>query len=107
MAHEVKEFLGLRRAAAVAPTVVALRAMAQGVMSAELARLEGRLPYLGERERKEIEQTVRRVVEKLLHQPTVRVKQLAAMPDTPDYAAALRELFDLDEAAFAAVTAGR
>lgn len=98
VAGEVRDFLGLRRAAAVAPTVVALRSMAQDVMTAELARLHSRLPALEDRERKEIEQTVRRVVEKLLHQPTVRVKQLAAMPDTPDYAAALRELFALDAA---------
>lgn len=107
VAQEVKDFLGLRRAAAVAPTVVALRSMAQELMTAELARLDQRLPYLGERERNEIQQTVRRVVEKLLHQPTVRVKQLASMPDTPDYAAALRELFALDSAAIDAMSQSR
>ncbi|NNG20786.1 glutamyl-tRNA reductase [Naumannella sp. ID2617S] len=95
---EVGDFLGLRRAAAVAPTVVALRSMATEVMQTELARLDARMPGLGEKERHEIEQTVRRVVEKLLHQPTVRVKELAALPDSPDYAAALRELFALDAA---------
>lgn len=107
VASEVQDFLGLRRAAAVAPTVVALRSMAQDVMTAELARLDSRLPDIGERERFEIEQTVRRVVEKLLHQPTVRVKQLAAMPDSPDYAAALRELFALDAAVIDAVSQTR
>ncbi|WP_432558626.1 glutamyl-tRNA reductase [Granulicoccus sp. GXG6511] len=107
VAEEVKDFLGLRRAAAVAPTVVALRSMAQDVMTAELARLNARLPYLGDKEREEIQTAVRRVVEKLLHQPTVRVKQLAAMPDTPDYAAALRELFALDSAAIEAVSQSR
>lgn len=107
VAGEVKDFLGLRRSAAVAPTVVALRSMAQDVMTAELVRLNARLPHLNDRERAEIEQSVRRVVEKLLHQPTVRVKQLAAMPDTPDYAAALRELFALDAAAIDAVSQRR
>jgi glutamyl-tRNA reductase len=38
---------------------------------------------------------VRRVVDKLLHAPTVRVKELAGEPGGADYAAALRELFDL------------
>lgn len=99
VSQEVRDFLGLRRAAAVAPTVVALRSMAQEVMTAELERLDARLPELGERERAEVAQTVRRVVEKLLHQPTVRVKQLASMPDSPDYAAALRELFALEPTA--------
>jgi glutamyl-tRNA reductase len=107
VAGEVQDFLGLRRAAAVAPTVVALRTMASQVVAAELARLESKLPELGARERAEIEQTVRRVADKLLHQPTVRVKQLAALPDSPDYAAALRELFALDTAAIDAVSQPR
>ncbi|MDO5499804.1 MAG: glutamyl-tRNA reductase [Propionibacteriaceae bacterium] len=107
VAGEVKDFLGLRRAAAVAPTVVALRSMAQDVMAAEIARLNARVPWLGDKERAEVEATVRRVVEKLLHQPTVRVKQLAAMPDSPDYAAALRELFALDSTTIEAVSQTR
>ena len=53
----------------------------------------------------ELEQTVHRVVDKLLHTPTVRVKQLAAEPDGPLYAQALRELFGLDPARVVAVTA--
>ncbi|MDL4777684.1 MULTISPECIES: glutamyl-tRNA reductase [Thermomonosporaceae] len=93
---EVAAFLGAARAAAVAPTVVALRSKAAGVVDAELARLAGRLPELDDRARKEITQTVRRVVDKLLHAPTVRVKELAAAPGGDTYADALRELFDLD-----------
>jgi len=49
--------------------------------------------------RTEIATAVRRAVEKLLHAPTVRVKELAATPGGDAYAAALRELFDLDPAA--------
>lgn len=101
---EVAQFLALRRAAEVTPTVVALRTMATDVVSAELSRLETRLPELGEGDRAEIERTVRRVVDKLLHQPTVRVKELAAESDSPDYAAALRELFALDATAVDAVS---
>lgn len=101
---EVAQFLALRRAAQVTPTVVALRTMATDVVAAELTRLESRLPELADGDRAEIERTVRRVVDKLLHQPTVRVKELAAEPDSPDYAAALRELFALDAAAVDAVS---
>lgn len=100
---EVGDFLGLRRAAAVAPTVVALRSMASEVVAAEMARLRLRLPDLSDREREEVQRSVRRVVDKLLHAPTVRVQELAADPEAVDYAAALRELFALDPQAVAAV----
>ncbi|GAA2606828.1 glutamyl-tRNA reductase [Actinomadura fulvescens] len=104
VAAEVSTFLGAARAAAVAPTVVALRSKAADVVEAELARLTGRLPELDDKARKEISQTVRRVVDKLLHAPTVRVKELAAAPGGDTYADALRELFDLDPKAPEAVT---
>ena len=83
------------QAAAVAPTVSALRSQAAEVVDAELLRLSTRLPELDARERAEIARTVRRVVDKLLHEPTVRVKELAADPGGTDYAGALRALFGL------------
>ena len=93
-------------AASVAPTVVALRAKAATVVDAELARLAGRLSAdgLSGRALDEIAQTVHRVVDKLLHAPTVRVKELAGSPGGEEYAAALRVLFDLDPRAVEAVT---
>jgi glutamyl-tRNA reductase len=94
------------RAAQVTPTVVALRAKAATVVDAELARLAGRLNEDGVSGRalEEIAQTVRRVVDKLLHAPTVRVKELASSPGGEEYAAALRVLFDLDPRAIEALT---
>jgi glutamyl-tRNA reductase len=94
------------RAAQVTPTVVALRAKAATVVDAELARLEGRLSEhgLSGHALEEIARTVRRVVDKLLHAPTVRIKELAAAPGGEDYAVALRVLFDLDPRAVEAVT---
>jgi glutamyl-tRNA reductase len=84
-----------RQAAEVAPTVSALRSQAAEVVDAELLRLAGRLPDLDSRARAEIARTVRRVVDKLLHEPTVRVKELAGTPGGTDYAGALRALFGL------------
>jgi glutamyl-tRNA reductase len=84
-----------RQAAEVAPTVSALRSQAAEVVDAELLRLSARLPELDARHRAEIARTVRRVVDKLLHEPTVRVKELAADPGGTDYAGALRALFGL------------
>ncbi|MFF4921039.1 glutamyl-tRNA reductase [Kitasatospora sp. NPDC001261] len=104
VSDEVTAFGAAQRAARIAPTVVALRSMASDVVAAELGRLDSRLPDLDERSRAEITQTVRRVVDKLLHAPTVRVKQLAAEPGGASYAEALRELFDLDPAAVHAVS---
>jgi glutamyl-tRNA reductase len=101
--EEVQAFqLGLI-AATVAPTVVALRSKAAEVVDSELGRLGGRLPGLDDKVRDEVAQTVRRVVDKLLHAPTVRVKELAASPDGDTYTEALRELFDLDPKAPEAV----
>ena len=52
----------------------------------------------------QIAHTLRRVTDKLLHAPTVRVKELASTPGGTEYAAALRVLFDLDSSAIEAVT---
>ncbi|WP_414168677.1 glutamyl-tRNA reductase [Streptoverticillium reticulum] len=104
VSDEVAAFGAAQRAAHITPTVVALRTMAAGVVAGEMARLDGRLPGLDDKERAEITQTVRRVVDKLLHAPTVRVKELASTPGGAGYADALRELFDLDPQAVAAVS---
>ncbi|WP_406348198.1 glutamyl-tRNA reductase [Streptomyces sp. NBC_00144] len=104
VSDEVAAFGAAQRAAHITPTVVALRTMAAGVVAGEIARLDGRLPDLDDKERAEISQTVRRVVDKLLHAPTVRVKQLASEPGGAGYADALRELFDLDPLTVAAVS---
>ena len=100
---EVQDFLGLRRAASVTPTVVALRSMATDVVAAEMQRLNARLPGLSERELAEVQRTVRRVADKLLHHPTVRVQELVAEPNSLDYETALRDLFDLDPSSINAV----
>lgn len=95
VAEEVAAFLGWQRAIRVAPTVVALRNKAEEVVRTEVQRLVGRLPDLDQHARREVEDTVRRVVEKLIHAPTVRVKELAGDPGGDAYAEALRELFEL------------
>ncbi|MGW2637841.1 glutamyl-tRNA reductase [Streptomyces sp. NPDC001348] len=104
VSDEVAAFGAAQRAAHITPTVVALRTMAADVVSSEIARLHGRLPDLDDRQRGEIRQAVHRVVDKLLHAPTVRVKQLAAEPGGAGYADALRTLFDLDPETVAAVS---
>ncbi|HYQ31902.1 MAG TPA: glutamyl-tRNA reductase [Lapillicoccus sp.] len=102
--QEVAAFLSARRQASVTPTVVALRSMATSVVESEMERLQGRVPDLDEAALAEVLQTVRRVADKLLHEPTVRVKELANETGAVSYAAALAELFALDSEAVDAVT---
>jgi glutamyl-tRNA reductase len=108
VADEVRDYLAGQRSAEVTPTVTALRRRAAEVVDAELLRLDTRLPEVGpevdQRVRAEVAQTVRRVVDKLLHTPTVRVKELASGPGGAEYAEALRELFQLDPSLPTAVT---
>ena len=103
LADEVNNYLAGQRSAAVTPTVTALRRRAAEVVDAELLRLDSRLPELDQSVRGELANTVRRVVDKLLHTPTVRVKQLASSPGGTTYADALRELFELDPQTVSAV----
>jgi glutamyl-tRNA reductase len=103
VAEEFAARVSAVHAARVAPTVVALRTKAARVVDAELARLAGRLPA-DHRTLDEVERAMRRVVDKLLHAPTVRVKELAGSPGGDAYEDALRVLFDLDPAVVAAVT---
>ncbi|GAB2995865.1 glutamyl-tRNA reductase [Saccharothrix stipae] len=104
VAEEVRAYLAGQRSAGVTPTVTALRKRAAEVVDAELLRLDSRLPELPGPVRDELAKTVRRVVDKLLHTPTVRVKELAAAPGGAGYAEALRELFGLDPQAPSAVS---
>jgi glutamyl-tRNA reductase len=104
VAEEVLAFAAHARASRVAPTVAALRALADDVIAAELARFAQRRPDLDPALHDEVGATVRRVVSKLLHEPTVRVKALADGPDGPGYERVLRELFALDPRTVAAVT---
>ena len=102
--QEIAAFLAVRRQASVTPTVVALRSMATAVVDAEMRRLATRLPDLDEATRAEVLQTVRRVADKLLHEPTVRVKELADAEPAVSYTAALASLFRLDPDAVDAMT---
>jgi glutamyl-tRNA reductase len=96
VAEELRNYLAAQRSAEVTPTVTALRKRAAEVVDSELLRMDSRLPELDGDVRDELARTVRRVVDKLLHTPTVRVKQLASVPGGAGYADALRELFELD-----------
>jgi glutamyl-tRNA reductase len=95
VAGEEETFLTWLRGNEVAPTVAALRARADEVVESELNRLAQRRPDLTGEQRADVAHAIHRVVQRLLHFPTVRVRQLASTPGGDQYAAMLRELFDL------------
>ena len=104
VAEEVAARVSALHAARVSPTVIALRAKAAEVVEAELDRLAGKLGLLNDRTKAEISLAMQRVAHKLLHAPTVRVKELAGSPGGDSYEAALRVLFDLNQDAIDLVT---
>lgn len=97
VAQELEAYTSAQRVRDVAPAVTALRKHAQDLMDSELDRLRSRAAGMDDEDFEEVSRTVRRVVEKLLHQPTVRVKQLAATSGTVSYDTALQELFGLSQ----------
>ncbi|WP_335991544.1 glutamyl-tRNA reductase [Glycomyces sp. MUSA5-2] len=101
LAEEIAAFNESLRADAVTPTVAALRSAAADIVDAELARVARRGDFTDD-QRAEVARTVHRVVQRLLHEPTVRVRELAGQPGAPDYARALRDLFALDAAVLTA-----
>jgi glutamyl-tRNA reductase len=94
---EAERFREWQTSLAVVPAIASLRARAVEIRAAELAKAEGRLERLPEAERRLIESMTAQIVNKLLHLPTVRLKQAAGVPDGVVYADAVRHLFGLEE----------
>jgi glutamyl-tRNA reductase len=98
-AEEARRFLAWWRSLEFVPAITSLRRHAEEIRTAELARANGKLRALSPTERRAVEAVTAQIVNKLLHAPTVRVKEAAERPDGALYAAALRHLFALEEVA--------
>ncbi|CAN5424000.1 glutamyl-tRNA reductase [soil metagenome] len=96
---EVAGLLAEQRADEVAPLIAALRSQAREIVDSELRRVAGRLPDLDPTQLDAVDNALRRVADKLLHQPTVRMKELVAGPAGASYTPVLRALLGLDAAA--------
>ncbi|HEX2563112.1 MAG TPA: glutamyl-tRNA reductase, partial [Acidimicrobiales bacterium] len=93
---ELERYLDASSAREVAPMIVALRERAEVVRQAELDRFRGRLDDLGADQADLIDAVTKRLVSKLLHQPTVVLKDAAGSPRGDRLVAALRELFEIE-----------
>jgi glutamyl-tRNA reductase len=94
--EELERYLGATSAREVAPTIVALRERADAVRVAELDRLRARYDDLDPRQLDLVDAVTRGMVAKLLHQPTVVLKDAAGSPRGDRLVAALRDLFEIE-----------
>ena len=93
---ELERYLGATSAREVAPTIVALRRRAEQVRAAEVERFRSRLDDLDPRQAEAVEALTRGLVAKLLHQPTVVLKDAAGSTRGDRLVATLRELFEIE-----------
>jgi glutamyl-tRNA reductase len=91
--EEATRFREWQASLEVVPAITSLRARAEEIRAAELAKLG----ELSEEERRTIESVTSQILNKLLHLPTVRMKEAALAADGAAYAKALRHLFGLEE----------
>ncbi len=94
VAAEVERYREWRASLDVVPAIASLRARAEEIRSAELAKLRGRV---SDDERQTLESVTAQILNKLLHLPTVRMKEAAVSADGALYADAVRHLFGLEE----------
>ena len=92
---ELDRYVDESTARSVAPLVASLRARGDLVRSGELQRLSARLGDLDDRQRDAVEALAAGIVGKLLHEPTVRMKDAAGTARGERLAEALRDLFNL------------
>jgi glutamyl-tRNA reductase len=92
--EEAERFRAWRASLDVVPAIASLRARAEEIRSAELAKVSGRV---SDDERAKLESVTAQIVNKLLHLPTIRMKEAAVTADGIAYADAVRHLFGLEE----------
>jgi glutamyl-tRNA reductase len=94
VALEAERFRDWQASLDIVPTIASLRALVEEIRDSELARAGGKL---SERERKHVESVTSQILAKLLHLPTIRMKEAAAAADGVVYADVVRHLFGLGE----------
>jgi glutamyl-tRNA reductase len=96
--EELERYVGATSAREVAPMIVALRARAEAVRTAELERHRGRLAGLDDAQLDAVDALTRGIIGKLLHEPSVALKDAAGTPRGDRLIATLRDLFGFDDA---------
>jgi glutamyl-tRNA reductase len=94
VADEADRFRGWQASLDVVPTIASLRGLVEEIRDRELAKAGSRL---SESERRQVESVTSQILAKLLHLPTIRMKEAAAAADGVVYAEVVRHLFGLGE----------
>ncbi|MBM3678163.1 MAG: glutamyl-tRNA reductase [Actinobacteria bacterium] len=97
VAEEADRFREWQASLAVVPAIASLRARAEEIRRRELEKAHARLERLSEGDRQAIEAMTAQIVNKILHTPTVRMKEAAVTADGVVYAEVMRHLFGLGE----------
>jgi glutamyl-tRNA reductase len=97
VAEEGEAFRAWQLSLDVVPAIASLRELGERIRTSELARAEHRLDGLSPSQRRAVESLTSQIVAKLLHAPTVRLKEAAVAAEGPGYADAVRHLFRLGE----------
>lgn len=93
---EARRFTEWRRALSVAPTIGSLRGIAETIRAGEVAKVAAQWESLSDTDRERVEQLTRSIVNKLLHEPTVRLRAAVAESDGVAHVESLRHLFGID-----------
>jgi glutamyl-tRNA reductase len=95
--EEMAEFGRWLESMEVVPMIAAMRARAEGIRQAEMERALKRLHGLSEKELKTVEMLTESIVNKMLHDPTTRLRAAATEKDGYEIVEAVRQLYGLDE----------
>ncbi|MFC3883107.1 glutamyl-tRNA reductase [Bacillus songklensis] len=93
---EFKQWLGTL---GVVPVISALRQKALAIQAETMESIERKLPHLSERDRKVLNKHTKSIINQLLRDPILRVKELAAEPNAEESLQLFMKIFDIEEAA--------
>ena len=96
VADEASRFTEWRRALSVAPTIGAMRQMAEQIRVTETERVAGQWGAMSDSDRERVEQLTKAIVNKLLHEPTVRLRAAFAEGDGVAHLESIRHLFGVE-----------
>jgi glutamyl-tRNA reductase len=94
---ELEGFARWERAVEVAPAIARLVDRSEALRVAELERSSSQLAGLSDKERSSVEQLTRRIVNKILHAPLSKSREIASATQGHVYLEALYELFELED----------
>ena len=97
VADESGKFFDWQLSLDAVPAITSLRRWADEIRAGELRRAEAKLDRLSPAERRLVESLTAQMMNKFLHEPTVRMKRAAAGPSGPGYVGAVEHLFGLSE----------